>query len=577
MEIERLERLVGLGDLAADVLVVGAGPAGITVARSLAARGLDVLIVESADRAPGAAGAELNRIECGELTWSETAAARRQAFHGAGARFWDHRDQLFGVRVRGLGGSSSVWAAKCACFDPIDFEPRPWVALSGWPMDRAALDPFLDEASELLNLASPDAFERLAPDARAAIEAGGRLAPFTWQYAMSVADPVRRIDFGDELTRANPSGLRVVLKATATEILTDRLGRRATGAVLADVTGRRVRAWARCVVLAASAIENPRLLLVSRTARCRGLGNDHDTVGRYLIDHPSAILGRLRPPHGQTVQRRFGYFGIRDGSTVRLHQRGVALTRQAQQDLGLTNAAAYFMPDLEGEPSSSIDGRFAAVAALRARLMSRPPAPTWVKRLAVNALFEHAPNFAVRRFGGRRSRSASCDINIEGIAEQPPRRENRVALGEAVDRFGMPLARVSWTVGAQPRRALLVLAEAVSDAFGRLGLPQPELAHWVRNGVPAAADCIDMAHTMGTTRMSDDPRQGVCDAQGQVHGVEGLFVAGGSVFPTGGHANPTLMIVALSLRLGTHIADHLNARPRAKLGHVRAAADPVSP
>ena len=577
MQTERLECLAGTGDLAADVLVIGAGPAGITVARSLAERGLDVLIAESADRAPLEADAELNRVECGDLNWSEAAAARRQAFHGAGASFWAHSDQLYGVRVRGLGGSSKVWAAKCASFDPIDFETRPWVTRSGWPFDRDTIAPFLKQAANVLNLVVPREEDGMAPKARAAIEADGRLAAFTWQYAMSAVDPVRRVDFGDELTRADPAGLRIVLKATATEILTDRLGRRATGARLVDGAGRHVSVWARCVVLAASAIENPRLLLASRAAKPRGLGNDHDAVGRYLIDHPSAILGTIPPPHGQAVQRCFGYYGVREGTSVRLHQRGVALTRQVQQALGLTHAAAYFMPDLNGDPAASIDGRFSQVAALRARLMSRPPAPAWAKRLAVNALFEHAPNFAVRRFGGRRSRSARSPINIEGIVEQPPRRENRVALGETVDRYGVPRAKVSWTVGPQPRRTLLALAGAVEDAFARLDLPAPDMAPWVRAGALNEADCIDMAHMMGTTRMSDDPREGVCDREGQVHGVEGLYVAGGSVFPTGGHANPTLTLVALSLRLGAHIADRMRMSQQARPRPRRAAPAPLAP
>jgi choline dehydrogenase-like flavoprotein len=61
------------------------------------------------------------------------------------------------------------------------------------------------------------------------------------------------------------------------------------------------------------------------------------------------------------------------------------------------------------------------------------------------------------------------------------------------------------------------------------------------------------SHNIGTTRMSEDPRTGVVDQHAKVHGVSNLYVAGSSVFPTGGHANPTLTIVAHALLLADHL------------------------
>ena len=73
-------------------------------------------------------------------------------------------------------------------------------------------------------------------------------------------------------------------------------------------------------------------------------------------------------------------------------------------------------------------------------------------------------------------------------------------------------------------------------------------------GATMAAEVVaGGAHHMGTTRMHDDPRQGVVDRNSKVHGVDNLYVAGSSVFPTSGAANPTLTLVALTLRLADHL------------------------
>ena len=113
----------------------------------------------------------------------------------------------------------------------------------------------------------------------------------------------------------------------------------------------------------------------------------------------------------------------------------------------------------------------------------------------------------------------------------------------------MPLARARWRVGEDSRRTLANLGRLLAEEFSRVGLPAPVLEDWVAEDRVGDAVIIDMAHTAGTTRMSDDPKTGVVDANCQVHGVAGLYVAGASVFPTSGHANPTLMIVTLAVRL----------------------------
>jgi choline dehydrogenase-like flavoprotein len=90
-----------------------------------------------------------------------------------------------------------------------------------------------------------------------------------------------------------------------------------------------------------------------------------------------------------------------------------------------------------------------------------------------------------------------------------------------------------------PSFDLLTLCDTL---LRQAGLPEPVLEPWVMDDRPEDGVIMDMAHTMGTTRMSDNPQCGVVDRDCRVHNVDGLFIAGSSVFPTGRHANPTLMI-----------------------------------
>jgi choline dehydrogenase-like flavoprotein len=99
------------------------------------------------------------------------------------------------------------------------------------------------------------------------------------------------------------------------------------------------------------------------------------------------------------------------------------------------------------------------------------------------------------------------------------------------------------------------MTELMVEQFARMGLEPPVLEDWVRDGATFPPTLRDVAHPTGTTRMADDPSQGVVDAQCQVHNVDGLFVGGSSVFPTAGQSNPTQMIVALALRLADLLKD----------------------
>jgi len=148
-------------------------------------------------------------------------------------------------------------------------------------------------------------------------------------------------------------------------------------------------------------------------------------------------------------------------------------------------------------------------------------------------------------------------ISVDAISEQRPDPNSRIVLSERTDRLGVPLAKVDWRINDDERRTIVRIGQLTGDAFVGVGLPEPILEPWVAGNRPGEGVLIDMAHSAGTTRMSNNPKLGVVDENCQIHGVHGLYVAGGSTFPTSGHANPTLMILAVAIRLADKIKSEL--------------------
>jgi len=147
------------------------------------------------------------------------------------------------------------------------------------------------------------------------------------------------------------------------------------------------------------------------------------------------------------------------------------------------------------------------------------------------------------RLRGKPRRFAALELLLN--LEQAPDPDNRVTLDAACDRFGLPKPALHWRWRALDQANLVRLRALVADELERHGLGRVEVAD--------APPDPNAHHHMGTTRMHDDPRQGVVDADCRVHGTSNVYVAGSSVFTTVGYANPTLTIVALAIRLADHL------------------------
>jgi choline dehydrogenase-like flavoprotein len=315
---------------------------------------------------------------------------------------------------------------------------------------------------------------------------------------------------------------------------------------------RNVIVRARTYVLAAGGIENPRLLLASNSLITTGLGNSNDLVGRFFMEHPHARGGRIV---GAAVWNLLKAFSKRRSHDVEFSPL-LAPSEQLQEKLGILNGAVT----IAARPPEGGKRRLMKQAYLYAKHSMAPTRKgrgLWKTRRRLGR--------KVKQLIGPVRPWWSCvrgqwDLALVLRAEQSPNPDSRVTLGADVDAIGMRRVQLDWRMQGQDVQSAAALVDALDRQAAARGVGQVEPASWLRDQTQkwefddlVSDHPLGGYHHMGTTRMADDPRRGVTDGDGRVHGVDNLYVAGSSLFPTGGWANPTLTILALSLRTAEQI------------------------
>jgi choline dehydrogenase-like flavoprotein len=560
-----------------DLLIIGAGPAGLTIAQEFANTPTRVLLLESGVLEEAPEFIELARVESVGEPRSPEQHRRRVELHGSSTRTWSDEAQPYGVRCRVFGGSTHAWAGKSAAFDRADFAERSWVPFSGWPMSRDALDPFIDRAAHVLNL-GPNVYDERLWDFIGSrpsrnILANPDLQSFFWQFSRSRVVPIDVMRFGREFANSNAPNVRVLLNATVTQINLDPTGTHSDSVDIGTIDGRRYKARGKITVIAASSIENPRLLLASTSVQPHGIGNAKDLVGRFLMDHVGARIGRFASDDHARVAKLFGFYGVRHGGRTQLYAHGLSSTAAFQERTQGLNAALYFMSDRAPDDpwdaikrliknrsenhwkdiASIVSGAGVVARGVGIKSLQSHAMPASLRDMIVNTAIRFRPNLVAADFQSGGLPHKLTNFWMDAIVEQLPDPESRVTLSDRRDRFNVPLARTNWRIHDEERRSIANIARLASRHLVASGLPAPELAPWIVDDAPANGVFVDLAHSMGTTRMSADPASGVVDENCAIHGVRGLYVAGASVFPTSGHANPLLMILALATRLADRI------------------------
>jgi len=509
--------------LAADICIIGAGAAGITLAHGLTDSKLSVLLLESGGFEPEASSQDFARGE------------------SVGQRYIP----LESARLRCFGGSTMHWGGWCRPLEPVDFEQRAWVPYSGWPITRATLEPYYPLAQEFCQLGE---FAYDPADWDLPNGALLSLPADRWHSRIIQFSPPTRfgIRYRDQIARATT--LTVYLHSTALRLTASGNGRRILGLKVATLAGNSFEVTAKSYVLAAGGIDNPRLLLASNDVLPAGIGNDHDLVGRFFADHIQLDTAGLFPvdrrmnldlyqPSSREIARHSRHAGARSANLMAY----LTLDRQVQQSRHVLNYSAnvlatswsdYFITQKStgGVAEQSYWQEF--VGSLR-RLWGN-----------LDAAVEQTPA------------SDAPIFKIVTTQEQAPNPASRVRLASERDALGMPRPALDWRLSELDRQTIEVAVDELAKAFGAAGSArihaplELQTRGWPQH-IPISW------HHCCTTRMSDDPKNGVVDANGRVHGVDNLYVAGSSVFSTSGNGNPTLSIVALALRLADRLKEVL--------------------
>jgi choline dehydrogenase-like flavoprotein len=457
------------------VAVIGSGPAGMTVARKLGAANIQVVVLE-------AGGADFS--------------PESQEFY-KGKVVGDEYFDLDVTRLRYLGGSSNHWGGWCRVLDAHDFLAKPYAPNTGWPITRAAIEPFLPEMESILEIAPfwPD--RAISQDLR--------------QFDLIKSS---RVNFGEKYRPEIEASRNValVLDTELSELAGD--GRRISAVRLWSGGAPAGEIAPDYVVVAAGGLENSRLLLWSNERSNGGVVPQAAALGRYWMEHPMYTVGDAVITNGDA----FLWDG--DGEAF------VTPTPEAMALRGILN----FHIEIEPVPHSEMTKYLADLACYA------PDLTDWV-----------AEGLDMR---------LRCGARVHIDWEQAPRPDNRIVLS-ATDRDpgGVPLMELHWTKDAFDRRTMVEGTRLFGESIAAADLGRLRISDWVLDGSPYP-EGMELAgnHHMGGTRMGTDPAVSVVDADCKVHGMDNLYVAGSSVFATCGQANPTATIVALALRLGEHLA-----------------------
>lgn len=517
-------------ELVCDVCIVGAGAAGLAIATELLPAGKKIVILESGGFEPEPSTQVLYDAEISGLPHAGVTQGR----------------------FRIVGGSTTQWGGQALPLMPSDFEKRDWVAHSGWPIQFDDLKTYYERACRFLMVDNKnfdtDLFEYLP--AQPSI-----FDPQKIWYHFSKWSPKPSLRETYLLGLRDSSECTLLLHANVTNIgLEENLGR-ANAVVVRSLGGRSATVRPRHLVLCVGGIETARLLLVNNSQQKSGLGNQHDLVGRFFQDHPNAQVGWVESKNPARVQKLLNVF----------HKRGLkysvrcTATSSWQREHRTLNASMGITFVQQGTPFEDLRD---VHAALRSRKIS---AEVFRKLLRIAAHPGQVTPPIWHYLAKGRSFAPGAGLQVGLTCEQEPDPESRILLSSKLDALGMPLSDVRWKVTDLTLYTLRQFAKLLREQFRAAGLGEIELDAWLRDDLPNnsgyAADwrshISDQYHHIGTARMNDSPQAGVVDRDCRVHGISNLYIGSSAVFPTSGHSNPTLTILALAMRLADHLKREL--------------------
>lgn len=491
-----------------DICIIGTGPAGLSIALQWDNTPYKVILLEG-----------------GGLDYDDQVQDL-YAGQTTGQKYYP----LKSTRLHYFGGTSNHWSGYCSPYDPLDFEQRSWIPHSGWPIRRTDLDPYYAKAQSILDLGpfeydvtywqkKDSQLRSLLPD-----------NPSVWNKVWQFSPPTRLgKKYGPQIMASK--NIHLYTYANLVDIIANDHLSSIEKVTVKNEAGKTHTVRAKRFVLACSTIQNARILLSCNKQAPKGLGNDHDLVGRYFMEH---------------VQIKSAWLFLRDPDPLKLYSIEPGVTKM-RCELAITPAMQEKYKILSGT---------ASLLPFGIAQNAKASIETWNNDDPRKSLTSfRSSGAAARRQAPQTANTGSNRYMLSTRIEQAPNPDSRVTLSTEKDALGMPRSILHWELTPLEKRSVRTMYELIGQEAGRAGVARLQLMEHLQD--PSDYTWPEFTsggwHHMGTTRMSDDPHTGVVDADCKLHGVDNLFIAGASCFVTAAAPNPTLTIVALSLRLSDHL------------------------
>jgi choline dehydrogenase-like flavoprotein len=509
-----------------DICIVGGGVAGIVLATELSKESLNIAILES-----------------GGEGYTEEA----QELYEPAAKPSLYPDPTYS-RLRFLGGASNHWANNTSPLDPIDFEKRPWVLNSGWPITYSDIEPYYKSAAQYCGTLQDGYSAEFWADKLGSEDVFKGSKILETGIAKASIPPIRFFDsYGEKLKESKT--VKVFINSNLIDLefneSTQEISKVIFKSNKGNVFQHKIRA--KVFILCMGGIENARMMLHFNNKYSHLLGNQGDCVGRYFMDHPTLRAAILYPKTRDrfklyegvnlTGRRALGFFKLTEDQQRRGQLNNLRMPLVAQNNYNVSDGISSYHILTDSLSDGEVPENFGE------HLVNFFTDIDMVGEAFSRTTFDKKIFDRAEEFGG---------FQIPIMVEQTPHRDNRIRLSSENDRYGIPKLLIDWEVKQEDKdnvwKTLTIAARGVgASSLGRLRLlREREDRLW--------EDQLGFSHHhMGTTRMAETYQDGVVDKVQKVFGTSNLYISGSSVFSTGGHVPPTLTIVALTIRLAEHL------------------------
>jgi len=489
-----------------DICIIGAGAAGISMALELLNTQHKVILLEGG-------GFEYDE-QMQQLFAAKTT----------GQRYFP----LKSIRLHQFGGTTGHWAGWCATFDPIDFKKRDWIPGSGWPIALEDVKPFYPRAQKYVEV-GPEEFDLATWQKK-----DPSLIPFpldenkVWSKMWEFSPPTR---FGTTYKDAivNAKNIHLYTYANVVDITANENASAIKEVVIKNHAGKQHTVKAKNFILACCSIQNARILLAANKQAPKGLGNDSDHVGRYFMEH---------------LEIKTSSLWLADPADIKLYK----------MDFGTTKARAELAISEQMQTEHKILNGTCSLSPLELATNQKSFIEIWQdEKDAMDKTIEKS---------SKEVKAAKLDVpkgfkayQLFARMEQAPHANSRVTLDSENDALGMPRAKLNWELTSLEKNSLRTISTIIGQEVGRASMGRVKLYEYLQDEKDESWPSFAGGgwHHMGTTRMSSDAKDGVVDANCKVHGISNLYIAGASVYVTAGAVNPTLTLIALTIRLADHL------------------------